>query len=291
MYSFCIFAGTTEGRLLTEYLKGQDARVTGCVATEYGEALLSEGDGLTVLAGRLSEEEMKALFLREKFDLVIDATHPYASAVTENIRSACNACGTEYLRVQRDPSELPPETVTVPDTKAAAAFLAQTEGNILLTTGSKELSAFAAVPGFADRVFARVLPMADSLAACENAGLKPSRIIAMQGPFSEEMNLQLLRWCKVSWLVTKDGGQAGGFPEKAAAAKKHGAKLLVIGRPKEEAGTCDMASCLALLKDRFGFAPRTRITVAGIGPGSRDAMTPQVQKAIADADGLIGARR
>lgn len=290
MSKFCIFAGTTEGRRLASFLQSQNAPVTACVATEYGETLLQEGGSLKVLMGRLTEEEMEELFAGEQFDLVIDATHPYARVVTENIRSACQAAGTEYLRLLRESSAMSEEVITVPDTDAAAAFLDKAAGNILLTTGSKELSKFAGIRDFSSRVYARVLPMAASLAACEEAGLKPSRIIAMQGPFSEEMNLQMLEHSKAAWLVTKDGGDAGGFPEKAAAAQKYGAKLLVIGRPAEDEGM-DMSSALELLCSRFGFTRRVDVCIAGVGPGSRASMTLEVQKAIEQADCLIGAKR
>ena len=64
---------------------------------------------------------------------------------------------------------------------AAAAFLESTRGNILLTTGSKELAAYSGIPDFAQRVYARVLPMDASLEACRAAGLKAAHIIACRG--------------------------------------------------------------------------------------------------------------
>ena len=51
MYNLCVFAGTTEGRKLIEYLATQPVRVTACVATEYGQAMLDRYDNVTVLAG------------------------------------------------------------------------------------------------------------------------------------------------------------------------------------------------------------------------------------------------
>ena len=89
MFKICVFAGTTEGRELVEFLSSQPIRVTACVATEYGETLLSPAVNLTISAKRLTAEEMEALFAAEQFDLVIDATHPYASVVTENICACC----------------------------------------------------------------------------------------------------------------------------------------------------------------------------------------------------------
>ena len=77
-----IFAGTTEGRTISEYLASCKVPVTACVATEYGETLLTENEYLKVHAGRMDQEEIAA-FIREKgAELVIDATHPYAAVVS-----------------------------------------------------------------------------------------------------------------------------------------------------------------------------------------------------------------
>ena len=84
-----IFAGTTEGRTISEYLASCKVPVTACVATEYGETLLTENEYLKVHAGRMDQEEIAA-FIREKgAELVIDATHPYAAVVSENVAAAC----------------------------------------------------------------------------------------------------------------------------------------------------------------------------------------------------------
>ena len=113
----------------------------------------------------------------------------------------------------------------------AADWLKGTKGNILLTTGSKELSAFAPLGG--ERLYPRVLPLASSLASCQAAGVPSRNILALQGPFSRELNEALIRQYHIRWLVTKDGGRTGGFAEKAAA-EAVGAALVLIRRPPEE---------------------------------------------------------
>ena len=172
----------------------------------------------------------------------------------------------------------------------AAAFLSETEGNILLTTGSKELAGFSQLPGFSARVWARVLPLQSSLGACAQAGLPASHIFAMQGPFSEAMNAAMLRTIGAQYLVTKDGGAPGGFEEKESAAKSAGARLVVIGRPPEEEGL-SLSKTISALCTRFGFAPKPEVFIAGIGPGSEALQTQEVRAAIRRADCLIGARR
>ena len=137
------------------------------------------------------------------------------------------------------------------------------------------MAAYSGILDFTQRVYARVLPMDASLEACRTAGLKASHIIAMQGPFSEEMDLATLRFANAAWMVTKDGGEAGGFPAKVSAARKAGAGLVVIGRPPQREGL-PFAAVLDVLCKRFGCTVRPQVRIVGIGPGSREAMTREV---------------
>ena len=101
MYDIIIFAGTVEGRSVAEYLNRNRIHGKVCVATAYGESLLPEGEYLDISHQRLSQEEMEGLMGEMKDGLVIDATHPYAQVVTENIQAACAHMRTEYVRVVR----------------------------------------------------------------------------------------------------------------------------------------------------------------------------------------------
>lgn len=290
MSKICIFGGTTEGRKLAEFLSGQPCDVTVCVATDYGQTLLPEAEHVSVSARRLPVGEIVSLLTEHRFDLVIDATHPYAQSITKSIARACRETGTLRWRLLRGASGVSPEHTYVETVSDAAAFLSETEGNILLTTGSKELAGFSQLPGFSERVWARVLPLQSSLDACAQAGLPASHIFAMQGPFSEAMNAAMLRTIGAQYLVTKDGGAPGGFEEKESAAKSAGARLVVIGRPPEEEGL-SLSKTISALCTRFGFAPNPEVFIAGIGPGSEALQTQEVRAAIRRADCLIGARR
>ena len=290
MSKICIFGGTTEGRKLAEFLSGQPCDVTVCVATDYGQTLLPESEHVSVSARRLPVGEIVSLLTEKRFDLVIDATHPYAQSITKSIASACRETGTPRWRLLRSASGVSPEHTYVETVSDAAAFLAGTEGNILLTTGSKELAGFSQLPGFSKRVWVRVLPLQSSLDACAQAGLPASHIFAMQGPFSEAMNAAMLRTIGAQYLVTKDGGAPGGFEEKESAAKSAGARLVVIGRPPEEEGL-SLSKTISALCAKFGFSPKPEVFIAGIGPGSEALQTQEVRAAIERADCLIGARR
>ena len=228
-----IFSGTTEGRLLSRLLAEKGVAVTVCVATEYGCEEQGEAPGVTVLTGRKTVEEMAELL--QGSDLCVDATHPYAAQVSVSIRTAAQRAGVPCQRLVRPREEA--EDVLWADSPAhAAEVLAELPGNVLLTTGSKDLATFAQVPGFAERIWVRVLPSLDSLRSALDLGYPAAHIICMQGPFSQEMNTATLRAMEGKVLVTKDTGRPGGFGEKAAAAREAGAKLLVIRRPVQETG-------------------------------------------------------
>ena len=84
-----------------------------------------------------------------------------------------------------------------------------------------------------------MLPSHESLSACEAAGVPHRNILAIQGPFSQELNEAMIRQFRIAWLVTKDGGRAGGFEEKARAAADTGAKLVLLRRPQESGESFD----------------------------------------------------
>ena len=251
-----VFSGTTEGRRFSKKLAELGVAVTVCVATPLGAEEQGEMAGITVHAGRLQPDAMAALLAGA--DLCVDATHPYAVDATRNIRAAAVQAGVEYRRLLRAQSPLPagsmvfqsaPPGCAVFETAAQAAeYLAGTEGNILLATGAKELAVFAGLEPA--RLYPRVLPTPEGIAACEAANVPHRNIIAMQGPFSLALNKALITQFQIRYLVTKDGGAAGGFAEKVQAAADTGAQLVVLRRPPEtgETETQILAYCKEILQ-------------------------------------------
>lgn len=233
-----LFGGTTEGRILASQLCAAGCAVTACVATEYGEQLLEPTAGLRVLSGRRDQAAMEALLEERPFDCVVDATHPYALAVSENLRQACAGKGVPYLRLERPASRTirQGQLREVASIAEAAQFLGTVEGNILLTTGSKELEPFTQVPQYAERCWVRVLPSVEAVEKCLRLGFLARHLVGMQGPFSADFNEALLRQGQICWLVTKDSGAAGGFPEKLEAAARTGTGVVVIGRRPQPQG-------------------------------------------------------
>ena len=143
MSKILIFAGTTEGRELSEWLCEKCCAHELCVATEYGEQVMNEDPLVKVHTGRMDEVQIASFMEREGIQVVVDATHPYAKEATENIKQAAEENGVAYLRLDRNQTEedvkgVSAEKYYFPDTALCIEKLANTEGNILLTTGSKE---------------------------------------------------------------------------------------------------------------------------------------------------------
>ena len=281
----CLFAGTTEGRRLAGLLK-DSVRLTVCVATEYGEVVLDNLDGIDVHTGRMDEEQMEGFLRKRSIDRVIDATHPFAQIASQNIAKASESCGIPNMRILRDVDSHIDGAVYVSSVKEASAFLSNVDGNVLITTGAKELSSYSNLDS--SRIWARVLPLPSSLEACEKAGIQVSHIIAAQGPFSYEMNLAQMKMIGARYLVTKESGQSGGFEEKLKAAQDAGAVAVVVGQPPQGSG-CTFEQAARALSDIYGLKAR-KIYLIGIGPGSTDSLTCEALKALEECDAVIGAR-
>ena len=290
MYKAIVFAGTTEGYALCEFLAENRVSVYACAATEYGGSLLQENEFLHVSAGRLKTEDMEELFRKENPEIVLDATHPYVAEVTKNIRTACESAGVLYQRILRPEGEKNSEAIYVESTEEAAAFLSGTEGNIFLTTGSKELAKFTGIPDYKERLFARVLSIPSVIRSCAELGIEGKHLIGMQGPFSAEINEAMLRQFQCSYLVTKDTGFAGGFPEKMEACQRCGVTPVIIGRPLKEEGL-SLQDARVFLSKMFGFTLSQKISLVGIGMGAEKTLTLEGKKALNEAELLIGAKR
>lgn len=319
MYKVLLFGGTVEGRTVAEYLNENKIPSMVCVATEYGESLLPQGEYLELSHERLDEKQMEERMLQMENGLVIDATHPYAQVVTENIETACERTGTAYLRVVRQESRRLEEEETITYVKSireAVEYLEKTSGNILVTTGSKELSAYTALTDYQERIYARVLSLVEVVSSCAKLGIEGKHLLCMQGPFSREMNIALIHQFDIAWMVSKESGRAGGFLEKYQAAKETGCRMIVIGRPKEEQGM-ELEKCIEYLNRRFlpkenvandakieivntdtenienienhgsGQEKVEQVSLVGIGMGTADTLTQEGKQALECADLLI----
>ena len=283
-----IFSGTTEGRQMSEKLSAAGIDHIVCVATEYGELVMEKTPYADIRQGRLDAEGIQELISAEASS-VFDATHPYAEEVSENIRKACESTHKGYVRILR--AEPGPDVIegsrVFEDAASCAEALKDTEGNILLTTGSRDIAVYAADPDVRARLFARVLPSEESIRYCSAADISGRQVIALQGPFSREMNSATIRQYDIRVLVTKASGTEGGFYEKISAARECGIPAYIIGRPVEEQGV-PVNEALEMF---FDMKPLMHIDLIGTGPGRESLMTAEAREAAGKADILFGAER
>lgn len=235
MKKILVFAGTYEGRKVCEYLNDNNIKAVVCVATDYGKDIISYMQNIEIFSKRLNKEEMTDLISKNDFHMVIDATHPYAKEVTENIKASCAITKKRYFRLYRKEDTFL-DCINVKNTDEAVKILQKTEGKVLLTTGSKELEKFCKIDDFNNRLVARVLPSIEVIEHCYKLGLSGKNIIAMQGPFSKEMNSSTLKQYGCKYLVTKNTGDFGGLKEKVKASHELGVKVICIHRPTKEDG-------------------------------------------------------
>lgn len=328
MSDIVIFGGTSEGRMLAEAFRETEIQVHICVATEYGAGLLPKGSNLHVHTGRMNAAEMEDFFERFLAEYCLDATHPYAVEVTENIRLACQKKNLPYIRVTRDEEKLPCREAErllhqsgdkpwcrekkdnagkgglvyeMQSVEEAAEFLRDREGIVLITTGSKELEKYTVLSDYKNRCYVRVLPTPEVLGKCLELGFEGSHIIGMQGPFSEEFNYAILKQIHANWLVTKSSGRAGGYQEKCEAALRAGVNMVIIGRPKErsciqeEAGFLGekkgLAETIRFIREIYKIEEKRSLFLIGMGPGAGTLLTGEAEECLKSCDVIIGAKR
>jgi precorrin-6x reductase len=227
-----VFAGTSDGNALAARLAQQDYPVVVSTATDYGATLaLQDCPGVSVWAGRQGVEARKQALQRHQARILIDATHPYASLMSQQLIGLSQSLGIPYLRYER-PSVVPPDAL-VCDSMGQAAVQAIAGGErIFLATGSKDLATFLQAPGAEHKQwFVRVTAEPEFLQRALELGIPRSRICAMQGPFSQAFNRALWQDWKIDYVVTKDSGDAGGYRAKTAAAQALAIPLLTVRRP------------------------------------------------------------
>lgn len=262
-----IISGTQDGREIGAKLadreinkspeKRQEILMT--VVSQYGKVLAAH-KGIDVEVGRFKQEDMVRIIKEKHIILILDASHPYAAIVSETARSACKAAGIDYVRFERPEILLPDydKLYHAKDEFEAAGMAGKLGKSVLLTTGSKTLSAFVhseALKG--KKIWARVLPVSGVIKLCEDLGMKAKHILAIQGPFSYEMNLAMIRDYKADVMVTKNSGLVGGSDTKLRAAMDAGISVIIIDKPAADLSGFPVFSTqqdiLDYMEEYYGF--------------------------------------
>ncbi len=218
-----ILGGTSDARRLADILEAEaNFDVTTSLAGRTEAPLTPAGN--VRMGGFGGPSALAAYLAVNEFTLAIDATHPYAAQISENMAKACAVSGVRCFRLER-PGWYPQvgdQWITANSPEEAAALIPK-GSNVLLTIGRQEIAPFV------DRLDIYVL--ARMIERPDKPPLAPHRIMQARPPFAFEDEELLMRTEHISHLVTKNSGGTMMAP-KIEAARSLRLPVVMIERPE-----------------------------------------------------------
>ena len=224
-----ILGGTTEARLLGERLArrgGLDVTLSlaGRTASPVPHAVPVRVGGFGGARG------LADYIVKERIDALIDATHPYATIISENASSAARQTSVPFVVLHRAPwtAVAGDRWIEVNDTRAAVQALGEKSRRVFVTVGRNELAPFAAAPHHF-YLIRSVDPVDPPLP------LPHARYVTERGPFSEAHDRALMTEHKIDAVVAKNSGGNAAYG-KIAAARALRIEVIILHRPQETDG-------------------------------------------------------
>lgn len=227
-----LIGGTSDSVDIARYLLKREIPFLVSVASETGKMLYDKLEHIQCVCGKYTVDDFRELFTLNNIDMVIDASHPFAENVKENVKAICVERNIKYIRYERN-SVKEGNIMHAANYEEAAKLIAKTTGNVLLTTGANHLHIFKKWIS-SERLYIRILPRKESLDIAYDLGFKMDHVIAIKGPFSVEFNQAMIINYDIHCLVTKDSGLNGGVSEKIQACNNMNIPCILIDRPKIE---------------------------------------------------------
>lgn len=228
---FWVIGGTSESVIVAQAIAENNFSCIVTVTTADAVKLYPVLSNLQIRVGQLKEFQIHDFIQQEKIIAIVDASHPYAIAISETVIKIAQVLQIPYLRYER--AELvPSQNITVLEdfeTLLTGNYL--TNHRVLLTVGYKILPRFKQWQSQAV-LFARILPSMESLKVALESGFTSDRLIAIRPPLSIDLEKALWQQWNISLVISKASGQAGGEEIKQKVAELSGIPLIVIARPK-----------------------------------------------------------
>jgi precorrin-6x reductase len=229
-----VFSGTSDGNALASRLRETGYPIVVSTATEYGADLASEDlPGVFVRSGRIGTDARRRELEGSGARAIVDATHPFATAISFQLKGLSEVLRIPYLRYERPRAVSPYSAILCKSALEAAAQSIARGSRIFLGTGAKDLAVFLNHEGASGcEWYVRIPAESDSLQRVLGLGVRRANVCAIQGPCSKEFNEALWRSWGIDCVVTKESGEIGGFLTKAEAAHSLGIPLIVVERPE-----------------------------------------------------------
>lgn len=219
-----LLGGTAEASALARRI-AEDGRFDGTLSLA-GVTRSPKPSPLETRTGGFGGADGLARYLRDRnIGALIDATHPFAAAMSANAAAAAAAASVPAIALLRPAWQEQPgdRWIRVPDMASAAAALGPAPRSVFLTVGRKDLAPFRGAPQHRYVVRSVDPPPPDDLPV--NA-----TFISARGPFALEDEERLLREHGIETLVTKNSGGTA-TAAKLAAARGLGLPVVMIDRP------------------------------------------------------------
>ena len=206
-----VIGGTKDSRDFLEKFIKYDKDIIVSTATEYGVKLL-ENLPVKTSSEKMDKEAMLRFIESNKITKVIDTSHPYAFEVSKNAMEVAEEKNIEYFRFEREKVDiLPKKYKKFEDIKELIEY-------VPLFKDLKNLS----------NIYFRILSRWEMVKKCEDNNILPKNIIAMQGPFTENMNIAMMEQFNIKYLITKKAGDTGGEREKVHACDKLDVEIIYL---------------------------------------------------------------
>lgn len=235
---YMVMSGTSDATKVIKFLhEDEDNYILATTVTDYGAEIAENAGATEVISKALKEEDFIDVIKEKNIDILIDATHPFASVATETAIKSSQKAGIRYIRYERASTILPESDLIIKvatfeeAAEKAKDYLADDEDKIMHLAGVMRLASTTDVID-AQKVVTRVLPNNFSITKTQETGVPAENIIAMQGTYSKELNMALMKEYNVKAVITKESGESGGAETKINAAIELDIPVILVTRPK-----------------------------------------------------------